>query len=272
MSLNATYDAYVPSSFKEFFAKAKFQPAYTPFNDIRLKTLTPAQQSSFDLAQKITVPGMFHHSIRCFYFSLLMLRNGFPSNTPGVPQISSEELVNRVFHACILHDLGMTQHSSALSHPACGMSFELHGGIMAYEHLKDMEPKLLPEQLGDIVQGIMLHTIPFTTGRSSATGFLVQLSAFFDLQGYQGLGTSLAHVFDKQTVREIEKKYPRGSLVTEIVDQLHGQIKEKPNCLLSHMVRCLPTQMGASSHDTRTPIKPLEFASRAAAIKSLLAE
>ncbi|KAJ8522114.1 hypothetical protein ONZ45_g1272 [Pleurotus djamor] len=251
MKLQATYDAYVPSNIKDFFALAKLQPEYIPLKDMRLHNLTPAQQSSFDFAQKVTVPGAFHHSIRCFYFALAILCNGFPSNTPGVAQITSEELVERIFHSCILHDIGLTRNQKALQHPAHAMSFELHGGIMAYEHLQTLEPKLTAEQLGDIVQGIMLHTVAFSSGKQSASAFLVQIAALFDLQGYDALGPhSLDRIISKKTVGEIEKTYPRGSLPAEIQEHIYGQLRDKPDCLMSHM--------------------PLDFGSKAAAIKSLV--
>lgn len=177
------------------------------------------------------------HSVRCYYFALAILHNGFPSKTPGVPQISFEDLHNRLFYACILHDLGLTVHPEALAHPAHAMSFELHGGIMAYEHLHAVHPTLSAEDVGDIVQGIMLHTISFPSGKSSAVGTLVQVAAGFDIMGLHAFGPDpLDFLVDEKTIEEIEKEYPRGELGIEVKDILVREFENKPNCLLSHGV------------------------------------
>ncbi|KAJ7321826.1 hypothetical protein DFH08DRAFT_888694 [Mycena albidolilacea] len=233
MSFLKTFDAYVPSNVQEFFALAKVNPEYVPFETLRTIPLDPEHTASFEYAKKITPHAGFIHSIRCYYFALAILRNGFPSGTPGVPQITFEELNRRLYHTCLLHDLGWTMTAEGREHPAHGMTFELHGGIMAYDHLHAAAPSLDAHQVGDIVQSIVLHTLEFPFGKSSATGALMFLSAWFDVCGYHEAGPGSRFV-NRRTVQEIEKECPRGSLAIEGKEILDREFLEKPNCLLSH--------------------------------------
>ncbi|KAJ7616356.1 hypothetical protein DFH06DRAFT_1365537 [Mycena polygramma] len=228
-----TFDAYVPSNAQELFALAKVTADYVPFETLRSVPLDPAHAASLEYSRKITPHEGFIHSIRCYYFALAMLHNGFPSGTPGVPQITFEELVRRLYHCTLLHDLGWTTTSEGREHPAHGMTFELHGGIMAYEHLHRADPSLDAQQVGDIVQSIALHTILWPSGKSSATGALMCLSAWFDVCGYHeaGPGSRFVH---RKTVQEIEKAYPRGNFAVEGGQVLGREFSEKPHCLLAH--------------------------------------
>ncbi|KAJ6507551.1 hypothetical protein DFH09DRAFT_1438049 [Mycena vulgaris] len=142
--------------------------------------------------------------------------------TPGVPQIAFEELNRRIYHACILHDLSWTNTTEGLDHPAHAMSFEFHGGIMAYDHLHAAAPALDAIQVGDIVQSIFLHTSQWASGTSSATGMPMYLSAFFDVD-------------DRKTVQEIEKHYPRADFGNQTIEVLDGELDKKSNCLISHL-------------------------------------
>jgi hypothetical protein len=151
-----TYDAYVPSDGKEFFRTAKFVPNYVPLTELQAVTLDAPHHASFALAEKLTPPATFVHCSRVYFFGLAMLYNGFPSQTPDVPQISFEELTRRWYHCALLHDLGLSKNAEALAHPANAMTFELHGGFMAYEHLHAADPTLDP------VQVLVLSTSTFT--------------------------------------------------------------------------------------------------------------
>ncbi|KAK7042164.1 hypothetical protein R3P38DRAFT_3309563 [Favolaschia claudopus] len=211
MSFPKTFDAYVPTNVDDFFALAKVDPKYVSLDTLR----------------------SFVHSIRCYYFALAILYSGFPSETPGVPQITFEELARRLYHTCLLHDLGWTMTDEGRAHPAHGMTFELHGGIMAYDHLHEKAPSLDAEQVGDIVQSIVLHTLVLESGKSSATGMLMFLSAWFDVCGYHEAGPGSRFV-DPRTVQEIEQEFPRGGLAAEGKMILEREFDQKPNCLLSH--------------------------------------
>ncbi|KAJ6554337.1 hypothetical protein B0H19DRAFT_1153200 [Mycena capillaripes] len=235
MPFPKTFDAYVPSSAPEFFALAQLKPDYVPFKTLRSIPLDAEHTASFEYSKKLTPPSGFNHTLRCYYIALAILHNGFPSATPGVPQIALEELTRRLYHACILHDLGWTTTAEGRAHPAHAMTFELHGGIMAYEHLHVAAPSLDAQQVGDIVQSIMLHSSDWPCGTSSATGRLVALSAFFDACGYDALGPgSLDFLIDRKTLEEIEQEYPRGKFSSETFEIMNREYDEKPNCLMSH--------------------------------------
>ncbi|KAF5341294.1 hypothetical protein D9758_016653 [Tetrapyrgos nigripes] len=242
-TLPKTFDAFVPSNISEFLARATDpQPRFVPLTELRNPGIENAYKPSSDLAKKLETEPILDHSIRMYYFSLLMLHSGFPSDTPGVPQITREELLKRVFLTCILHDVGLSNDDFVLNHPAHAMSFELQGGILAYEHLLETYPsKLNADEVGDIAQGIMLHTLnpTFTSGAASAANFLVAQSALFDLGGYGSLSPDFAKLFgallSRDSVGEIEAAYPHGAVISEeFVTDIEGMLKQKPNCLLSH--------------------------------------
>ncbi|KAJ7481945.1 hypothetical protein FB451DRAFT_1130376 [Mycena latifolia] len=236
MPFAKTYDAFVPSSYQEFLALATFKPDYVAFETLRAVPLDPAHAASFEFSKKITPHYGFIHSIRCYYFSLALLYNGFPSGTPGVPQITFEELNRRLYHTCLLHDIGWTTTTEGREHPAHAMTFELHGGLMAYEHLHATAPDLDAHQVGEIVESIVLHSSLWASGTSSATKTLMTLSAFFDVCGFDSqVPGSFDPMFSRKTVQEIEKEYPRGKLAHECVAVLSREFNLKPDCLLTHL-------------------------------------
>jgi hypothetical protein len=154
-----------------------------------------------------------------------------------VPQIGFEELSLRLYHTTLLHDLGWSNNTEALDHPAHAMTFELHGAFMAYEHLHAAAPDLDAQQVGDIVQSIVLHTSQWPSGNSSATQILMSISALFDIGGYNGtglVGLDFSRLWHPKTIEEIEKAYPRGDLYQEGLSIFDREFVQKPNCLLSH--------------------------------------
>ncbi|KAJ6482409.1 hypothetical protein C8R45DRAFT_1215216 [Mycena sanguinolenta] len=251
MTFPSTFDAYVPSNGLDFFAVSNITPTYVPFETLSSIPIdTAAHAASFAYAKRITPPATFLHVIRCFYFALALLYTGFPSGTPGVPQIAFEELTLRLYHTTLLHDLGWSNTSEALHNPAHAMTFELHGGFMAYEHLHAAAPNLDAYQVGDIVQSIVLHTSQWSSGNSSANQILMSLSATFDVGGYNGTGLGALNsssLWHPKTVEEIEKAYPRGNFYQEGIAAFDREFVQKPNCLWSHF----PGGLDALAKDLR---------------------
>jgi cyanamide hydratase family protein with HD domain len=232
-----TFDAFVPSNFLELFDLAKIRPDYISFDALRAVPLDDAHVAATTYTEKHLPNSAFAHSLRTYYFALAILHNGFPSETPGTPQITFEELQKRLYYACVMHDLGWTTHPGpdGVDHPAHAMSFELFGGIMAYDCLHAVDPSLNAHQVGDIVQSIMLHTTEYSVGKSSAVGTLLVLGSSFDVMGYDAFGPGTFNYVHRKTVQEIEKTYPRGTLFSDVNDLIG--IKEfdaKPNCIMGH--------------------------------------
>jgi cyanamide hydratase family protein with HD domain len=231
MPFPATFDAFVPANFSDFLASANIQPNYVSFDTLNSFPFDIAQKASYEYAQRLLPKIGFLHVLRTYFYALVILFNGFPSGTPGVPQITFQELNTRLYHAAILHDLGWTPGPDSVTHPAHAMSFEIFGGIMAYDHLHAAAPALDAHQVGDIVQSIMLHTSGFEKGTSSAVGILLSLGANFDLIGFNFIGGS---VFNRTTVQEIEAAFPRRQFGTYAKDVLNKELDDKPNCIISH--------------------------------------
>ncbi|KAF7354713.1 hypothetical protein MSAN_01385200 [Mycena sanguinolenta] len=217
---------------------------------------TPRLRLPSHTPKRLNSPAIFFHVLRTFYFALALLYNGFPSGTPGVPQIAFEDLTLRLYQTCVLHDLGWSNTTEVQDHPAHAMTFELHGAIMTYEHLHAVAPTYNAEQVGDIVQSIVLHTSNWPTGNSSAVGQLMSLTAFFDIEGYANLGPGgidFSLLFNRTTVEEIEKAYPRGALYAEGSAAIEREFEEKPNCLLSHLAGGLDGILSAFRNDSIVP-------------------
>ncbi|KAJ7759699.1 hypothetical protein B0H14DRAFT_3596046, partial [Mycena olivaceomarginata] len=204
------------------------------FDALRSVPIDDAHKAATAYTEKHLATLAFDHSLRTYYFALAIMHNGFPSGTPGVPQITFEELQKRLYHACVMHDLGWTSHPEGLNHPARKMSFEIFGGIMAYDFLRAVDPTLDAEQVGDIVQSIMLHTTEYTAGQSSAVGTLVTLGVSFDVMGYDAFGPGTFNYVHCKTVQEIEKQFPRGTFFKD-ANKIGGkEFDLKPNCILGH--------------------------------------
>ncbi|KAF7339100.1 hypothetical protein MVEN_01986500 [Mycena venus] len=232
MTFPKTFDAYVPSN---GLTLSSIKPDYVPFETLSAIPID-LNPVSFAYAKKLTPPLAFGHVIRCFYFALALLYTGFPSGTPGVPQIGFEELAMRLSYTTLLHDLGWSNTTEALKHPAHAMTFELHGAFMTYEHLHAAAPGLDAHQVGDIVQSIVLHTSGWPSGFSSANQILMAISAGFDVGGFNGTLTGLNNslLWNPKTVQEIEKAYPRGDFYNTGIAVFNKEFTEKPNCLMGH--------------------------------------
>ncbi|KAF7342163.1 hypothetical protein MVEN_01804100 [Mycena venus] len=229
-----TFDAFVPSNFQELLALAKIRPDYISFDALRSIPLDDAHIVATKYTEQQLLTSTFAHSLRTYYFALAILHNGFPSETPGVPQITFEELQKRLYHACVMHDLGLTCHPDRTAHRAHAMSFELFGGIMAYDCLHAVDPTLDANQVGDIVQSIMLHTTEYTAGQSSAVATLLTIGTSFDVVGYDAFGPGTFNYVHRKTVQEIEKQFPRGTFGKDVFETGNREFDEKPNCIMSH--------------------------------------
>ncbi|KAF8185788.1 hypothetical protein K438DRAFT_1973645 [Mycena galopus ATCC 62051] len=80
MAFPKTFDTFLPSN-KDLFGLAKIKPDYVSLETLRSVPLDPAHAASLEYARKIMPHEVFLHSIRCYYFALAILRNGFPSET-----------------------------------------------------------------------------------------------------------------------------------------------------------------------------------------------
>ncbi|KAJ7803756.1 hypothetical protein B0H14DRAFT_2886875 [Mycena olivaceomarginata] len=197
MTFPSAFDAFVPSNGPDFLAVSTIQPDYVPFTILSAVPInTAAHAASFAYSKKLTPPASFLHVLRCFYFALALLYTGFPSGTPG-------ELSLRLYHTHLAPRLGL-----------------LHGAFMAYEHLHAAAPDLDAQQVGDIVQSIVLHTS--------------QWPALFDIGGYNGtglVGLDFSRLWHPKTIEEIEKAYPRGNLYQEGLSIFDREFVQKPQLL-----------------------------------------
>ncbi|KAF9074177.1 hypothetical protein BDP27DRAFT_1317427 [Rhodocollybia butyracea] len=238
ITANSTFDAFVPTTVAQMLLSNVFQPTYVPFTTIHSTYLELQSnfESTFVFSQNITLPQTFKHSERMVHYGLALLYSaGFPRNTPGVAQISFAELSRRFYLAAIMHDLGITNNTEALAHPAHAMSFELWGAFMAYDHLHESHPELDAAQVGDVAESIALHTTQYFQGNSSATGWLLQNTAVFDIFGYDVYGPgSFDPFWNTQTVAEIEQAFPRDTFIAEFTADFAKEEALKPNCIFTH--------------------------------------
>ncbi|THU98999.1 hypothetical protein K435DRAFT_964662 [Dendrothele bispora CBS 962.96] len=147
MSTPETFDAFVPSTVPDLLSRANFKARYIPLSSLRSLDLENQYKPSYELMRKVDTDAVVNHCLRCYYFSLLILHSGFPSNTPGVRQITR-----------------------------C---------IMAYEHLleKYPSPSLSSSDVGDVAQGINASYYSSPTVHLPQRTPPSTISAYFDLAG-----------------------------------------------------------------------------------------
>jgi hypothetical protein len=262
MPLSPSYNAYIPSNVSAFVQlplanRTQASPHYVPFDEID-KLLKPLQEKyklSRQYVERINSPSILNHNLRMICYAFALLHTGFPSqvahtvqsgdSTEINGQISAEELTERIYLSCMLHDLGTTRDPNTLSHPAHTMSFEFFSGFLAYDHLHSIKHahkhpnavNLDDVFISDIVQSTFLHTSFFTTGFSSSTAGLLHLCAFLDVGGWDVFGPDVfPKLWNKRTVTEIEERFPRLEIAEQAADGMERMLREKPDCVLSHYV------------------------------------
>ncbi|KAK7057850.1 hypothetical protein R3P38DRAFT_2760017 [Favolaschia claudopus] len=219
MVFPSTLDAYVPSGGPDLLAIANFTLTYVPFETLPAVPIDPiAEVASYPCAKKFSSQTILSSAASA---SPSRISTGFPSGTPGVPQIAFDEL--------------------SLQYPdprPPGPRDDLRAPRRLHRvHLQTASPNLDAVQLADIMQAISFHTSQWPSGNSSANQMLMFLSALFDVGGYNGtnfIGADTTKLWHPKTVAEIEKAYPRGDLAEAGIAAFNREFTEKPNCLVSH--------------------------------------
>jgi hypothetical protein len=241
--LSTSYDAFVPSNVSAFATLANFTstPPYVPFDQINqlLQPLDEKYNITRAYVAEVNSLSVLNHDLRVISYAFGLLQTGFPSqSSPPALQITAEELTERVYLASILHDTGLTRDNKTLENPAHTMTFEIFGAFLAYDHLHAVEyPSTSDQFIGDVAQSIIFHTSIFGTGNSSAAAALLHMAAYFDVGGWDVFGPGFFRTFwNNQTVRDIEKAFPRLDFSNEIADDVEEMLQDKPDCIFSHYV------------------------------------
>ncbi|KAL0056870.1 hypothetical protein AAF712_016515 [Marasmius tenuissimus] len=239
-AIPTTFNAFVPTNVPEFAQAANFSAHYVPFAKLNALFLEADQKfnKSHTYVSTVNSPAILSHNIRLMLYAYALLRTGFPSGYASVEQISADELRDRIYLSAMLHDLGLRKDEEALHHLAHTTSFEIFGGFLAYDHLKSTTyPGVGASIVGDVIQSTNLHTSAFTAGKSSAAAQLLHICAVFDVAGWDSFGKGFLDSFwHNQTVAEIEKAYPRGSLPAEFSEFVVETGENMPDALMSHIV------------------------------------
>ncbi|RJE21529.1 Cyanamide hydratase [Aspergillus sclerotialis] len=106
----------------------------------------------------------FNHSMRVFYYGLAIARQHFPEW-----KFSDETWLL----TCLFHDIGTIPKYT----PSVFMSFDLHGGLVALDALKQMGAP--SPQAESVAEAIIRHQDPVQTGTIHAVGLLIQLATLF---------------------------------------------------------------------------------------------
>ncbi|KAJ7869947.1 hypothetical protein B0H14DRAFT_3440424 [Mycena olivaceomarginata] len=130
-----------------FLALSKIQPDYVPFETLRAVPLDTAAAETLTYAKRVTLHVSVLHVLRTSILRWPSSTTVFPFRMPGGPHITFEELALPVYHACLLHNLGLANTSAVLAHPANAMIFELHGAFTAYGHLHAVNADLRRAEL-----------------------------------------------------------------------------------------------------------------------------
>ncbi|KAJ7797694.1 hypothetical protein B0H14DRAFT_2618671 [Mycena olivaceomarginata] len=109
------------------------------------------------------------------------------------------------------------------------MTFELHSRFMAHEYLHTAAPDLNADQVGDIVQSIVLHTLQWSSGNLPAT-------QIFMVQWNREHGTGLQLPLAPKDYKGDREGLPSGDFYHQALAAIDREFAQKPNCLVSHFL------------------------------------
>lgn len=149
--------------------------------------------------------GIYGHLRRSHFFAAALLDPTlglFSAET--LAQGKAENIDETLWHAIMLHELGWTLENIKAETP---MSFELVGGIQAYEYLNKHTPELTKWQIDDITEGIVQHTDLLMPGKASLLVQVMHLGIGIDAIG-QPLEV-LKGLLHEETLKNVLREWPR---------------------------------------------------------------
>lgn len=149
--------------------------------------------------------GIYGHLRRSHFFAAALLDPTlglFSAET--LAQGKAENIDETLWHAIMLHELGWTLENIKAETP---MSFELVGGIQAYEYLNKHTPELTKWQIDDITEGIVQHTDLLIPGKASLLVQVMHLGIGIDAVG-QPLEV-LKGLLHEETLKNVLREWPR---------------------------------------------------------------
>lgn len=167
---------------------------------------------------------VYGHLRRSHFFAAALLDPAlglFSAET--LAQGKAENIDETLWHAVMLHELGWTPENIKAESP---MSFELVGGIQAYEYLNKHTPELTKWQIDDITEGIVQHMDLLMPGKASLLVQVMHLGIGVDAIG-QPLEV-LKNLFHEETLRNVLREWPREENLKEFAALVVAGELKKP--------------------------------------------
>lgn len=169
---------------------------------------TELAQTVFEYAQQELSTPVLNHSLRCYQYSIAIMKDQFPHW-----DLDHEV----VFVTCLLHDIATTEKNMN----ATKMSFEYYGGILSGE-------LILTHSNGNkyyaeaVSEAIIRHQDLGESGYITSLGLIIQISTILDNVGLNG---EFIHI---DTIDAINKKYPRDGWLGCFAKAIDNENKLKP--------------------------------------------
>ncbi|KAJ5087989.1 cyanamide hydratase [Penicillium angulare] len=187
-----------------------------PFDDSTVaKTLKYAKEELH--------PGTFNHSMRVFFYGMAITRQQFPKQAATFSPVTWAL-------ACLLHDIGSTESNQT----ATRMSFDIYGGIIALQILKDFGATT--DQAEAVSETIIRHQDLGVDGTITFMGQLIQLATIYDNVGSHPNVKDFGQIIHETTRTEINDTYPRTQWCQFFANFVRKEINIKPWCHSTHIV------------------------------------
>ncbi|GKZ27525.1 hypothetical protein AbraIFM66951_002735 [Aspergillus brasiliensis] len=196
-------------------------PTYIPIIDIPFPSTDPLVAQTLEYVQSLLPGETINHSIRVYYYGMVLLKQQFPHN-PLSPTTWAL--------TCLLHDIG-TAPSLITS---TNMSFDLYGGIKAHSILTGFN---CPSDVADAVaEAIIRHQDLGVDGNITFLGQLIQLATIYDNVGEHPQVKDFGKLIHEDTRREVNELLRREGWCGVFANVVKLEVGRKPWCHSTHIV------------------------------------
>ncbi|KAL2783996.1 cyanamide hydratase [Aspergillus keveii] len=178
---------------------------------------------TLDYARAVLHPETFNHSIRVYYYGMVVSKQQFPETAAAMDSVTWAL-------TCLLHDLGTAEENLTTTR----MSFDIYGGIKALFALKDFGATT--DQAEAAAEAIIRHEDMGVDGTITFFGQLIQLVTTYDNTGFHPHVEGFEHLIHETTRRLINEAHPRRKWCTFFSNVIRKEEAIKPWCHSTHLV------------------------------------
>ncbi|KAJ5392600.1 hypothetical protein N7509_008090 [Penicillium cosmopolitanum] len=199
------------------------EPENLSISEVSFPSDDPIVTKTFDYAKRVLHPAAFNHSMRVYYYGMVIAKQQFPEKAATLSPVTWAL-------TCLLHDLGTAEENLT----ATRMSFDLYGGIKALQVLKEFGSTI--DQAEAAAEAIIRHQDLGVDGTITFIGQLIQLATIYDNTGAHPHVQDIGKMIHGTIRAQINEAYPRQQWCSVFADTVRKEISIKPWCHSTHIV------------------------------------